>query len=127
MLFETGNMSPKIYRPTMEEFRDFPKFVAKIEKEDEAHNIGICKIIPPDEWIPRKKGYALADLDVVIETPVKQKFHIYDRDFPGCFQTKSSIQNRMHVKDYYKLANSNVYKPPKAESSDDLERKYWKR
>ena len=51
--------SPKIYKPTMEEFRDFSKFVERIEKEDEAHKIGICKIIPPEEWVPRKKGYAL--------------------------------------------------------------------
>ena len=28
--------------------------------------------------------------------------------------------------EYYKLANSHTYKPPSAESYDDLERKYWK-
>ena len=58
---------PKIYKPTMEEFRDFSKFVERIEKEDEAHKIGICKIIPPEEWVPRKKGYALKVKLVFVE------------------------------------------------------------
>ena len=34
---------------------------------------------------------------------------------------------KIHVKDYYKKANSEAYKPPRWETYDDLERKYWKR
>ena len=33
--------SPKIYKPTMEEFRDFSKFVERIEREDEAHKVRV--------------------------------------------------------------------------------------
>lgn len=118
--------SPKIYKPTMEEFRDFSKFVERIEREDEAHKIGICKIIPPEEWVPRKKGYALKDIDLFIEGPIKQKFQLYDGEYPGCYQAKSSTLGKIHVKDYYKKANSEAYKPPRWETYDDLERKYWK-
>ena len=53
---------PMVYRPSMEEFSDFLSFIEKIEKDDKAHEIGICKIIPPKEWIPRKKGYKLEEL-----------------------------------------------------------------
>ena len=54
--------SPMVYRPTMEEFSDFLSFIEKIEKDDQAHEIGICKIIPPKEWVPRKKGYKVEEL-----------------------------------------------------------------
>ena len=134
MPFETGRKTapmsisaPKVYRPTMEEFRDFAKFVEKIEREDRAHEMGICKIIPPDEWVPREKGYALADLDLYIEAPIKQKFQLYDEDYPGAFQARSTTMGKCHVKDFYKKANNDVYKPPRHETYDELERKYWKR
>ena len=65
-------MEAKVYHPTMEEFADFAQFIDKIEREDEAHKIGICKVVPPKEWIPRKKGYNLDDLNYVIEGKKKQ-------------------------------------------------------
>lgn len=37
-----------VFRPSLEEFRDFQGFVAAIE--DEAFEAGICKIIPPEGW-----------------------------------------------------------------------------
>ena len=40
----------------MAEFTDLSKYIDKIEKEDQAHLAGIAKIIPPDDWIPRKQG-----------------------------------------------------------------------
>jgi len=40
-------MEAKVYHPTMEEFADFAQFIDKIEREDEAHKIGICKVVPP--------------------------------------------------------------------------------
>ena len=134
MPFETGRKTapmsisaPKVYRPTMEEFSDFAKFVAKIEREDKAHEMGICKIIPPEEWVPREKGYALADLDLYIEAPIKQKFQLYDEEYPGAFQARSTTMGKCHVKDFYKKANNDTYKPPRHETYDELERKYWKR
>ena len=39
-----GKMTPKTYYPTMEEFKDFLGFIEKIEREDNAHLAGICKI-----------------------------------------------------------------------------------
>ncbi len=63
----------KIYRPTLEEFKDFRKFIEKIEAEG-AGEAGICKIIPPKEWIPRKAGYNINDMDYIIDRPVLQKF-----------------------------------------------------
>ena len=67
-----GIMEPKVYRPTMAEFSDFLGFVEKIEREDQAHLAGICKIIPPDEWVPRKSGYGIENLEFEIESPIEQ-------------------------------------------------------
>jgi len=63
----------KIYRPTWEEFKDFNKFVKKIEEEGAAE-AGICKVIPPKEWVPRKKGYKIDELDFTIDRPILQRF-----------------------------------------------------
>ena len=122
-----GLKSPMVYRPTIEEFADFSKFVEKIEVEDEAHKAGICKIIPPKEWVPRKNGYNINDLDIVIEGPIKQKFNLVDRYLKNCYQTTSEAQPKMSVQDYYKLATSDEYKlPPRLEGNfNEIERKYW--
>lgn len=60
-----------VFRPTFEEFKDFNKYVEYIESQG-AHKIGLAKIIPPKEWIPRKNGYDdLADFK--IKTPISQR------------------------------------------------------
>ena len=81
----------KTYRPNMKEFEDFQGLVRKwannctlctcpipplfqinrIESEG-GHKSGICKIIPPEEWIPRKEGYRLEEFKFDIERPIKQ-------------------------------------------------------
>jgi jumonji domain-containing protein 2 len=63
----------KVYRPTWNEFKDFNGFIKMIEK-DGADELGICKVIPPKEWIPRKKGYKIDELDFTIDRPVLQRF-----------------------------------------------------
>ena len=95
----------KTYEPTMEEFRDFKKFIEKIEEEDQAHLAGIVKIKPPKEWIPRKAGYGIDTFsDIVIDRPTKQRFHWQgDR---GAYQSKGLIQPKMNVEEYYKMTQS---------------------
>ena len=117
-------MSPKVYRPTMEEFSDFNEFIRKIEVEDHANEAGFCKIIPPEEWVPRKKGYDLKDLNFTIEGPIKQNFKMLGTQ--GSYQTKGIIQPKMTVLEYYEMTQSNKYKPPAHDGYDDLEKKYWK-
>ncbi len=60
-----------IFHPTMEEFADFAGYVAKIGAI--AKQYGICKIVPPAEWKPRKKGYSIRNFaNLVIPNPIKQ-------------------------------------------------------
>ena len=42
----------------IDEFKDFDKFLKYVESQG-AHKAGIIKVVPPEEWIPRKEGYEL--------------------------------------------------------------------
>ncbi|XP_005993861.1 lysine-specific demethylase 4B isoform X1 [Latimeria chalumnae] len=115
------NPSCKImtFRPTMEEFRDFRKYVAYIESQG-AHRAGLAKVIPPKEWKPRKT-YDDID-DMVIPAPIQQVV----TGQSGLF-TQYNIQKKaMTVGEYRRLANGEKYCTPRHQDFEDLERKYWK-
>ena len=84
-----------VFRPTWEEFKDFNKFIEYIETTD-APKAGICRIIPPPEWIPGKIGYKVEDLNYTIGGPVKQCFN--QVGMKGTYQTKGIIKQAMSVK-----------------------------
>ncbi|XP_008120426.1 lysine-specific demethylase 4B isoform X1 [Anolis carolinensis] len=115
------NPSCKImtFRPTLEEFRDFGKYIAYIESQG-AHRAGLAKVIPPKEWLPRK---TYDDIDkMVIPAPIQQVV----TGQSGLF-TQYNIQKKpMLVGEYRRLANSEKYCTPRHQDFDDLERKYWK-
>ncbi|XP_061456851.1 lysine-specific demethylase 4B isoform X2 [Rhineura floridana] len=115
------NPSCKImtFRPTLEEFRDFGKYIAYIESQG-AHRAGLAKVIPPKEWQPRR---TYDDIDnMVIPAPIQQVV----TGQSGLF-TQYNIQKKpMLVGDYRRLANSEKYCTPRHQDFDDLERKYWK-
>ncbi|XP_044273444.1 lysine-specific demethylase 4B isoform X2 [Varanus komodoensis] len=115
------NPSCKImtFRPTLEEFRDFGKYIAYIESQG-AHRAGLAKVIPPKEWKPRRN---YDDIDsMVIPAPIQQVV----TGQSGLF-TQYNIQKKpMLVGDYRRLANSEKYCTPRHQDFDDLERKYWK-
>ncbi|CAM4627835.1 lysine-specific demethylase 4B isoform X1 [Lepidochelys kempii] len=107
------------FRPTLEEFRDFGKYVAYIESQG-AHRAGLAKVIPPKEWKPRKT-YDDID-DMVIPAPIQQVV----TGQSGLF-TQYNIQKKpMTVGEYRRLANSEKYCTPRHQDFEDLERKYWK-
>ena len=35
---------------------------------------GICKIVPPKEWVPRREGYNPADIEGIDIKPVQQVY-----------------------------------------------------
>ncbi|XP_030322229.1 lysine-specific demethylase 4B isoform X4 [Calypte anna] len=107
------------FRPSLEEFRDFGKYIAYMESQG-AHRAGIAKVIPPKEWKPRKT-YDDID-DMVIPAPIQQVV----TGQSGLF-TQYNIQKKpMTVGEYRRLANSEKYCTPRHQDFEDLERKYWK-
>ncbi|MGH0184232.1 UNVERIFIED_CONTAM: hypothetical protein FKN15_014130, partial [Acipenser sinensis] len=103
----TQNPGCKImtFRPTMEEFRDFDKYIAYIESQG-AHRAGLAKVIPPKEWRPRQ-SYESID-EMVIPAPIMQVV----TGQSGLF-TQYNIQKKpVTVGEYRKLANSDKYVQP---------------
>lgn len=67
----------QVFRPTLEEMKDFPKYIEHMESKG-AHLAGLAKIIPPEEWKPRKNLDYLNDKNVLnleIKEPIQQNFH----------------------------------------------------
>uniref|UniRef100_A0A8C3NIN2 [histone H3]-trimethyl-L-lysine(9) demethylase n=1 Tax=Geospiza parvula TaxID=87175 RepID=A0A8C3NIN2_GEOPR len=107
------------FRPSLEEFRDFGRFIAFMESQG-AHRAGLAKVIPPKEWKPRRT-YDDID-DMVIPAPIQQVV----TGQSGLF-TQYNIQKKpMTVGEYRRLANSEKYCTPRHQDFEDLERKYWK-
>ncbi|XP_005388731.1 PREDICTED: lysine-specific demethylase 4C [Chinchilla lanigera] len=115
------NPSCKImtFRPSMEEFREFNKYLAYMESKG-AHRAGLAKVIPPKEWKPRR---CYDDIDnLLIPAPIQQMV----TGQSGLF-TQYNIQKKaMTVKEFRQLANSGKYCTPRYLDYEDLERKYWK-
>ncbi|CAI9728298.1 lysine-specific demethylase 4C-like [Octopus vulgaris] len=117
----SGGSFPKImvFKPTMEEFKDFRKYVNYMESQG-AHKAGLAKVIPPPEWTPRRVGYE--NVDLMVPAPITQVVS-------GCqgLYTQYNIQRKgIHVKEFEKLANSDRYHTPRHSDYEELERKYWK-
>ncbi|XP_053147903.1 lysine-specific demethylase 4C isoform X3 [Hemicordylus capensis] len=107
------------FRPSVDEFREFNKYLAYMESKG-AHRAGLAKVIPPKEWKPRKRYDDIDDL--MIPAPIQQMV----TGQSGLF-TQYNIQKKpMTVKEFRQLANSDKYCTPRYIDYEDLERKYWK-
>jgi len=110
------------FYPTMEEFSDLQKYVNYLETQG-AHLAGICKIVPPKEWQPRKEGYNPVDIDIDIQYPVQQ--NLSRGAEKGAFRALAASYPKIAVKDYVKLATKDKFLCPPHDSYEDLEQLYW--
>ncbi|XP_050093687.1 probable lysine-specific demethylase 4B [Anopheles aquasalis] len=111
----------QVFRPTWEQFTNFSKYIEYIESQG-AHRAGLAKIIPPPEWVPRKKGYDLDGLNLTIPAPICQVV----AGKLGLYQQINIQKNPLTVKQFAELASTERYATPKHFDFEDLERKYWK-
>ncbi|XP_008559898.1 uncharacterized protein LOC103580058 isoform X1 [Microplitis demolitor] len=116
-----GTPRIQVFRPTYEEFKDFSKYVEYMESKG-AHKAGLAKVIPPPEWVPRKGGYDVSQMDLSIPAPICQVV----TGKQGLYQQINIQKKSMTIQEYEKLANSERYATPKHFDYEDLERKYWK-
>lgn len=120
-VFPPANPTCKImtFRPTMEEFKDFNKYLVYMESQG-AHRAGLAKVIPPKGWKPRRTYDDIDDLR--IDAPIQQMV----AGQSGLF-TQYNIQKKpLTVQEFRRLANSDMYCTPRYLNYEDLERKYWK-
>eukprot|EP00794_Sanderia_malayensis_P007810 gene7809-8656_t len=109
-----------VFRPTMQEFQDFPAYIKKME-DCGAHNFGVAKVIPPKEWFA-SRHYDMEKIgQMVIDAPIAQLV----TGQQGLYQQFNIQQKPLTVKELKDLAESDKYRPPE-EDFDKLERAYWK-
>ncbi|XP_008511990.2 lysine-specific demethylase 4D-like [Equus przewalskii] len=107
------------FHPTMEEFKDFNKYIAYMESQG-AHRAGLAKVIPPKGWKARQTYDDIND--ILIATPLQQ----VASGRAGVFTQYHKRKKAMTVGEYRHLANSDRYQTPPHSDFEDLERKYWK-
>ena len=102
------------------------------------------QVIPPPEWVPRKSGYNLDDINITIKSPILQYGllsvislladyniliifpYILVTGKQGFYQQFNVQKRPMLVKEFYHKASSERYATPKYFDYEDLERKFWK-
>lgn len=83
-----------------------------------------CKhqVIPPPEWIPRKQGYDLKNINVTIRTPISQVVS----GMQGLYQQLNIQKRSMTVQEFYDKTRQERHATPKHFDYEDLEKKFWK-
>ena len=74
---------------------DFLGFIGRIEARG-AHEAGICKVVPPKVWVPRKSGYSLNEMMMKIRRPLMQRF--IPTATAGAYQNVSTARKPLAVK-----------------------------
>lgn len=120
---KNGKKSSRImtFRPSYEEFQNFSAYIDYMESRG-AHHLGLAKVIPPAEWVPRKSGYSIDEINMTIPAPICQIIS----GKQGEYQQINVQKRTMTLRQFKELAESERYQTPKHFDYDDLERKYWK-
>jgi len=112
----------KAFTPTMDEFKNFSKYIEYLESID-AHKLGVVKVKPPKEWKPRASGYEINSLNYKIKKPLLQTFK--KGNTSGAYQMNGIVKTQTTAKEYKRLANKEKYRTPDHLSFTDIEKKYW--
>uniref|UniRef100_A0A182K4X2 [histone H3]-trimethyl-L-lysine(9) demethylase n=1 Tax=Anopheles christyi TaxID=43041 RepID=A0A182K4X2_9DIPT len=110
-----------VFRPTWEEFQDFPAYIDYMESKG-AHKAGLVKVVPPPEWVPRKQGYDIKNINVNIRTPISQ----VASGMQGAYQQINIQKRAMTVQEFYEKTKEERHATPKHFDYADIEKKFWK-
>ncbi|KAJ5226240.1 hypothetical protein N7468_007465 [Penicillium chermesinum] len=70
--FYGGGKIP-VFKPTMDQFRDFQWYISKIDKY--GMQTGIVKVVPPKEWLEAQKPLDEQVKSIRVKNPIMQEFH----------------------------------------------------
>ncbi|KAG4303078.1 hypothetical protein PCANB_000666 [Pneumocystis canis] len=96
-----------VFKPTMEQFHCFMRFVKSINSY--GMTTGIVKIIPPNEWLEKLPDYTEKVKSIRLKNPIEQ--HIVGNG--GCFrQTNVEKRQIYNLPKWRKLCESSDHLPP---------------
>ncbi|KAK9236367.1 JmjC domain, hydroxylase-domain-containing protein [Lipomyces kononenkoae] len=96
-----------VFRPTMQQFRSFPKFIKKIDNY--GMRVGIVKVIPPPEWATALPDVGEKLKSIRIRQPIVQ--HINGSQ--GVFsQTNIEKQRSYSLPQWRKVTEESDHQPP---------------
>uniref|UniRef100_A0A8R1HS45 [histone H3]-trimethyl-L-lysine(9) demethylase n=1 Tax=Caenorhabditis japonica TaxID=281687 RepID=A0A8R1HS45_CAEJA len=110
----------------MDEFRDFSRYIKKIEHCAGHLKAGIAKIVPPEGWTPRPSRKDFSDVDdYEINQPARESIEAMEK--PGAFFKRNiTFKRKMPVKEFRNLANSAPYRNPQPNlRGEKLEQHYF--
>lgn len=115
---------PRVYEfETIEDFEyissNFSAFIAHIESVGEAHKPGICKLIPPNGWVPKELIRKKLNASKVLIEPVQQtRIEVEPGFYYSKLQTGESIELR-------KFFNKSEFKEIPVKKLANFEKKFW--
>ncbi|KAJ3019174.1 UNVERIFIED_CONTAM: hypothetical protein HDU68_010798 [Siphonaria sp. JEL0065] len=111
-----------VFTPSLEQFLDFPSFVARIEPI--AAVKGLAKVVPPKEWTAQFSPHLALTAQpnerlkhqleaVVIRSPIEQNFN--RGTLPSGSMRQFNVETRkvLGVQDWFDLSNEETRRPPK--------------
>ncbi|CAG9313407.1 KDM4B_1 [Blepharisma stoltei] len=110
-----GNFCP-VFHPTKEDMNDFQAYIEKVEGLSEG--FGMAKIIPPEGWKARKRGYK--DIQVQLTNPISQ--HV--QGYAGIYNVILITEKPMDLKTYRNYATSREIKNKL--NDEEIESLFWK-
>lgn len=87
-----------VFHPSWEEFKDFQGYIE--ETENLSDGFGMVKIVPPEGWKARKRGYK--DIQVQLTNPIRQVV----RGLAGIYDVVLMSEGSMDLKSYRAYAQS---------------------
>ncbi|XP_060882064.1 probable lysine-specific demethylase 4A [Metopolophium dirhodum] len=117
----SNNPKIMVFRPSLSEFKNFSSYIEFMESRG-AHKAGVAKIIPPSEWIPRKKSY---DEDDIMSLKIPNPIYQDVKGDKGIYQQFRRNQKMMTVRKFKKLSETEFYKTPDHKDNGDIEKIYW--
>ncbi|KAK9828707.1 hypothetical protein WJX72_001637 [[Myrmecia] bisecta] len=111
-----------VFHPTLRDLGgSFETFVESVERR--FAQVGICKIVAPKSWTPRKAGYDDDNIECEIPRPIRQ----HATGTRGLYRTLLVEAKPMSLlKDFKPLATHKHNLPPENADTEAVERAFWR-
>lgn len=111
-----------VFHPTIQEVNGmtFVEYVERLERQKSFREAGICKIVAPDGWAPRRTGYSRLNFE--LPRPIRQ--HATGRQ--GLYRTLMVEGRRMALDEFRDMAREPLNVAPRNAEPEELERQFWR-